>query len=220
MIAVAADPLRRSAVGGRPEVTVAEALDRWIGVTPWACIPDDPAAFDAAVLTGRPLCDAAPHSRATAAWGGLARSLGVALALPGHEAGWGCGRKTSWAGRPQARRAEGFLGSGGEPNRTAARPRRRLGRRAHHRHPHGGGPWAAADGIDLGDYQALMRQWFGDAVAVEARLNPVHALERGEMSVPDFEVRLAAASASAPAATIEAEGLLGRMFGTSSTRRR
>ena len=34
-----------------------------------------------------------------------------------------------------------------------------------------------------------MRDWFGEPVGVEARLNPIHALERGEMTVPDFEKR-------------------------------
>lgn len=99
LIAVAANRLRRSAVGGRPDATVTEALDRWIGVTPWACIPDDPAALDAAVLTGRPLGDAAPRSRATAAWAGLARSLGAALALPGHDRADGVGRRLGLGAR-------------------------------------------------------------------------------------------------------------------------
>jgi len=74
------------------------------------------------------------------------------------------------------------------------------------------GQWAAADGIDLGDYQALMGQWFGDPVALEARLNPVHALERGELSGPDFELRLAAGLSERAGRPIETEGLLDRMF--------
>jgi epoxide hydrolase-like predicted phosphatase len=74
------------------------------------------------------------------------------------------------------------------------------------------GQWAAADGIDLDDYQALMGQWFGDAVALEARLNPVHALERGELSGPDFERRLAEGLAERAGRPIQTQGLLDRMF--------
>ena len=74
--------------------------------------------------------------------------------------------------------------------------------------------WARTDGIDLEAYGAIMRDWFGEPVGVEARLNPIHALERGEMTVPDFEVRLAAALSERTGRPHEAEGLLGRMFAT------
>jgi len=72
--------------------------------------------------------------------------------------------------------------------------------------------WTDADGIDLDSYQAAMRNWFGDEVGLEARFNPVHALERGEISVPDFEVHLAEALSVSTGQTIVAEGLLNRMF--------
>ena len=36
-----------------------------------------------------------------------------------------------------------------------------------------------------------MSEWFGDFGGFEARFNPVHALERGELEVPDFEGQLA-----------------------------
>ena len=74
--------------------------------------------------------------------------------------------------------------------------------------------WARADGIDLEAYGAIMRDWFGEPVGAEARLNPIHALERGEMTVPDFEVRLAAALSERTGRDHEAEGLLDRMFAT------
>jgi HAD superfamily hydrolase (TIGR01509 family) len=74
--------------------------------------------------------------------------------------------------------------------------------------------WARADGIDLRAYGAIMRDWFGEPVGAEARLNPIHALERGEMSVPDFEVRLAAALTERTGVEHVSEGLLGRMFAT------
>ncbi len=72
--------------------------------------------------------------------------------------------------------------------------------------------WAAADGIDLDAYVGIMRDWFGEPVGIEARLNPIHALERGEMSVPDFEARLAVALTERTGLPHEPEGLLTRMF--------
>ena len=73
--------------------------------------------------------------------------------------------------------------------------------------------WAASDGIDLEAYVSIMRDWFGEPVGLEARLNPIHALERGEMSVPDFEGRLAAALHERTGVAQDPTGLLDRMFG-------
>jgi epoxide hydrolase-like predicted phosphatase len=73
--------------------------------------------------------------------------------------------------------------------------------------------WAASDGIDLEAYVSIMRDWFGEPVGLEARLNPIHALERGEMSVPDFEARLAAALDERTGGSHDPAGLLDRMFG-------
>ncbi len=70
--------------------------------------------------------------------------------------------------------------------------------------------WAAAEGIDYGHYLAALRRWIGPE-AVDPAENPVHALERGELEVPDFEHRLAAAL-SEHGSQVRAEGLLGRMF--------
>ena len=72
--------------------------------------------------------------------------------------------------------------------------------------------WAADDGIDLDVYSSVMRRWLGEEYGAEARLNPIHALERGEMTLPDFEVRLAAALSEGTGRPVEAEGLMGRMF--------
>ena len=72
--------------------------------------------------------------------------------------------------------------------------------------------WAEADGIDVDVYVSIMRDWFGEPVGVEARRNPIHALERGELSVPDFERRLAAALTERTGRPLDAEGLLHRMF--------
>ena len=72
--------------------------------------------------------------------------------------------------------------------------------------------WAVSDGIDLEAYSTIMRDWLGEPYGVEARLNPIHALERGEMTLPDFEERLAAALSARTGQAQVAEGLLERMF--------
>ena len=51
--------------------------------------------------------------------------------------------------------------------------------------------WSELDDIDYGHFQDAMAEWFGDLGGFEARFNPVHALERGELEVPDFEQHLA-----------------------------
>jgi epoxide hydrolase-like predicted phosphatase len=73
--------------------------------------------------------------------------------------------------------------------------------------------WAEVDGVDLEAYVGIMRDWFGEPVGLEARLNPIHALARGEMSVPDFEARLAAALDERTGQSHDPSGLLDRMFG-------
>jgi putative hydrolase of the HAD superfamily len=72
--------------------------------------------------------------------------------------------------------------------------------------------WAEADGIDYAHYQDVMRTLLGTSAGEEARYNPVHALERGELEVPDFERRLAAGMTTRAGAPVPAEGLLARMF--------
>jgi epoxide hydrolase-like predicted phosphatase len=72
------------------------------------------------------------------------------------------------------------------------------------------GAWAAAEGIEYGHYLAALRTWIGPD-AVDAAENPVHALERGELEVPDFERRLAV-ELSRHGSTVSAPGLLQRMF--------
>jgi len=73
--------------------------------------------------------------------------------------------------------------------------------------------WAEADGVPLDSYVATMRDWMGEPYGVEARLNPIHALERGEMTVPDFESRLAEALTVRTGRPFDADGLLDRLFG-------
>jgi epoxide hydrolase-like predicted phosphatase len=73
------------------------------------------------------------------------------------------------------------------------------------------GAWAQADGISYVTWREAMREWFGQSGFVDATLNPVHALERGELEVPAFEVELAK-RLNASGANVVAEGLLERMF--------
>jgi putative hydrolase of the HAD superfamily len=72
--------------------------------------------------------------------------------------------------------------------------------------------WSAADGIDYPHYQAAIGRLLGDSASHEARYNPVHALERGELALPDFEQRLAAELVTVSGAPVEPEGLVARML--------
>jgi HAD superfamily hydrolase (TIGR01549 family) len=73
--------------------------------------------------------------------------------------------------------------------------------------------WSDLDEIDYAHFQDAMSDWFGDFGGFEARFNPVHALERGEMEVPDFEVELAQRLTRRDGRPLRADGLVGRMFG-------
>lgn len=72
---VVVNKVRSSAIGLDPGGQVRQTLARFGGVEDAALIPWDPAAFDAALLTGRPLPDAAPRSAARGAIRELARRL-------------------------------------------------------------------------------------------------------------------------------------------------
>jgi epoxide hydrolase-like predicted phosphatase len=72
--------------------------------------------------------------------------------------------------------------------------------------------WCDADDIDAGEFRAVMKEWLGTSYGVEATTNPVHALERGELEVPDFERELASRLRTRSGGTLEADGLLTRMF--------
>ena len=77
--------------------------------------------------------------------------------------------------------------------------------------------WADAEGIDWDSYAACMRGWLDDAYHADAVGNPVHALERGECTVEEFEQILAARLLRLDGGTVPAPGLLGRMFAASLT---
>lgn len=72
--------------------------------------------------------------------------------------------------------------------------------------------WCAEENIDHAEYLAALDAWLGPAFAAEARLNPVHALERGELEVPHFEEQFAARLRRRDGAPVSPEGLVARMF--------
>jgi epoxide hydrolase-like predicted phosphatase len=72
--------------------------------------------------------------------------------------------------------------------------------------------WADRHEVDLSVYADVMRTWLGPEGELEAMLNPIHALERGEIEVPHFEEILAAELSRRTGSPIVAEGLISRMF--------
>jgi epoxide hydrolase-like predicted phosphatase len=74
------------------------------------------------------------------------------------------------------------------------------------------GAWFAAEGVDGDAFGRAMRALMGPPGEREAALNPVHALERGEMEIPQFEERLAEHLVSTTGEPVRPEGLLTRMF--------
>ena len=70
------------------------------------------------------------------------------------------------------------------------------------------GAWCETDGIELDDFLNVMRDWLGGDI----EYNPVHALESGQLAIPDFERELAARLRTRDGHQVPAEGLLSRMF--------
>ena len=70
------------------------------------------------------------------------------------------------------------------------------------------GRWLKATGVDHNHYGEVVRRWV-DPLPGES--SPVHRLERGELAVEDFEHLLSAALAH-EGSTVQAQGLVGRMF--------
>jgi epoxide hydrolase-like predicted phosphatase len=68
------------------------------------------------------------------------------------------------------------------------------------------------DGIDPESFRTAMRDWLGTSYGTDATDSPVHALERGEIEVPEFEKQLASRLTTIDGRPVEAEGLLTRMF--------
>ncbi len=67
--------VREAAVGGDPGRRVTQALSRYAGIGDPVLIPDDRPGYDAAMLSGRALVEAAPQSRARLALADLAATL-------------------------------------------------------------------------------------------------------------------------------------------------
>ncbi len=73
--------------------------------------------------------------------------------------------------------------------------------------------WAAAEQVELKEFGVLMRTWLGMEAENEAWVNPVHALERGEVEIPDFECKLAEGLAEQLGHHVEPSGLIDRLLG-------
>jgi epoxide hydrolase-like predicted phosphatase len=93
--------------------------------------------------------------------------------------------------------------------------------------------WIAADQIDWATYLAVIGPWLRDAYDATglqpppspqptvnwldgANVNPVHALERGECTVAEFERLLAARLVRTDGKPVPADGLLSRMLSASA----
>jgi putative hydrolase of the HAD superfamily len=75
--------------------------------------------------------------------------------------------------------------------------------------------WAAADKIDWDSYLAAVSPWLTAAYEADAEQNPVHALERGECTVADFELLLGERLVRIDGGPVNTEGMLARMLAAS-----
>lgn len=75
--------------------------------------------------------------------------------------------------------------------------------------------WLEADQIDRGSYVAAIRPWIEQAYGPVNSESPVHALERGELTDPEFETILAGLLIGLDGGPVRADGLLRRMFAAS-----
>src|SRR5262252_3652915 len=76
--------------------------------------------------------------------------------------------------------------------------------------------WLDFEGIDRDTYAAVMKLWVVTAYDPAADGNPVHALERGEITRDEFERLLAAKLVRRDGGQVLPEGLLARMFAAST----
>lgn len=74
-VTVVVNKVRAGAIGVGAGTQLRQTLARFGGIDDPVLVPWDPGAFDAAVLSGRPLADAAPRSAARVAVRGLAAAL-------------------------------------------------------------------------------------------------------------------------------------------------
>jgi putative hydrolase of the HAD superfamily len=76
--------------------------------------------------------------------------------------------------------------------------------------------WLDDEDVDHEHYAAVMRPWVVGAYDQNGDANPIHALERGECTVEEFERLLASRIARRNGVQLVAEGLLTRMFAGST----
>jgi putative hydrolase of the HAD superfamily len=76
--------------------------------------------------------------------------------------------------------------------------------------------WLDDEDVDHAHYTAVMRPWVTGAYDLNGDTNPIHALERGECTVEEFEQLLASRIARRNGVQLVAEGLLTRMFAGST----
>ena len=76
--------------------------------------------------------------------------------------------------------------------------------------------WLDDEDVDHEQYAAVMRPWVVGAYDQNGDTNPIHALERGECTVEEFERLLASRIARRNGVQVMAEGLLTRMFAGST----
>ena len=76
--------------------------------------------------------------------------------------------------------------------------------------------WLDDEDVDHEVYAAVMRPWVTGAYDQNGDTNPIHALERGECTVEEFELLLASRMARRDGVQVVAEGLLTRMFAGST----
>jgi putative hydrolase of the HAD superfamily len=76
--------------------------------------------------------------------------------------------------------------------------------------------WLEAEDIDRDCYRTLMTDWISQAYQADGQANPIHALERGECTIAEFERMLAARLVCTDGSVVAADGLLSRMFAAAS----
>ena len=76
--------------------------------------------------------------------------------------------------------------------------------------------WLDDEDVDHEHYAAVVRPWVAGAYDQNGGSNPVHALERGECTVEEFERLLASRIARRNGVPVVADGLLTRMFAGST----
>lgn len=69
--------------------------------------------------------------------------------------------------------------------------------------------WHEADGIDPASFTRTLRSWLGREAPTGT---PVHRLETGELTIPEFEALLAAELTTVDGRAVQAAGILGRLF--------